>query len=635
MDLYFIKTTEHGSIYKISDFYTGTNYKLNPAYKVNVNLKADQLTNVVLPPALSFNPKDFSHITVPSENIIYKINRYDYENNNQFKLFLEEDALLSNYVEFISKKMYLSRSNNPVNFTGVHDIKDTAIKHTATYNNQPVHAEYTGLWVVYTFLKTSSDIEFQFSNLDAGKLPLVEGTFGTFGSLVTLYPNQLGGNPFELSYYLKFAYVGADLYQFVSNSGGASWVKTQKNVPDFRDLPGSIQRSNSIISNDRTTVLTGDLDTINVAFPMDTTLVKLETYVSNEGNSSDVDQSITVSIPSFYNIESFNHSDALVSVKVIPEEFLVPNGQTFTFDWTEKLSRYDKGTGGFREIILTNEEYRVKYVNVNNHLQIINPSFGNVFENYRLPTGNVKSFRSIFSFDYSAAIGIIQTEPFRRNYLSFWGQLIEIPNKYLVFNVRVAITSSDVLYEVYTDKFNVIASGRLNWFTNYSLDQLDLYAANNPTYRDQFLTNQISGAINNIGISALGGFVAGGPGGAAVGAISSSIVSIGANVMNLNHMEKGLKDKADAILGQNELSMALLRGYGCYMIFIRPEETVLNQMLDTYKYIGFPCGLEFTLNGNLLTGHNVVTGRMIEMVKNNYVTNEINKKLSEGVVIII
>ena len=87
MDIYFIKATKHGQVYKLSDFYNGTNFKLDPTYKLDVNLKADNLTSIVLPNGLLFDPRNFTHVIAPDMDIIYKINRYDYENSNQLKLF--------------------------------------------------------------------------------------------------------------------------------------------------------------------------------------------------------------------------------------------------------------------------------------------------------------------------------------------------------------------------------------------------------------------------------------------------------------------------------------------------------------------------------------------------------------------
>src|SRR5690554_6510743 len=128
MDLYFIKATKHGQVYKLSDFYNGTNFKLDPDYKVDANLKADNTTSIVIPTNVTFNPKDFTHIIVPSLDMIYNINRYDYEDTTQYRICLEADEFIANYHEFINKKVYLTRSNHPDNFNGFHDIKDIAIK---------------------------------------------------------------------------------------------------------------------------------------------------------------------------------------------------------------------------------------------------------------------------------------------------------------------------------------------------------------------------------------------------------------------------------------------------------------------------------------------------------------------------
>lgn len=639
MDLYFIKATMHGSVYKLSDFYIGSNYKLNPDYKVNVNLKADNLTSIVLPPALTFNPRDFTHIIVPSLDMIYKINRYDYENNNQVKLFLEEDAFISSYHDFITKDIYINRSNSANLFTGLHDIKDIAIKHQANHFSRGVAENYTGLWALFTFQKSDNDITIKTKNLDI--LPFVEGsgTFTSLGELKTAYPDDDPSiiTPFNVDYYLKFAKLtNGHLYQCVWISGVLLWSRVQTNMPElehaatnqFGPMP-ALASKNSVI------VLTGDVDTINIAFPLDCTV---STLINYNISAAPGNQNVYTTLPSFYNIDSFGDAtDDLLSIKIITEEFIIESDNIVYDSGAQKLERYyliGSGVEQQKYVTLTPSSYRLKVITNNIYSKL---NGGKHAENHlqRANSLIINQFKNIFNFDYSYYEGILNTEPFKKYFISLYGQLIQIPNKYLNFNVRIAITSSDVLYEVYTDKHNVIASGRLQWFTRYALDQLDLFMANNPTYKEQFWTNQISGAIKNIGLGAVGGSLSAGPGlGTAIG-VTSSVVSIATNITNLHFMEKGYKDKADEIIGQNDLSMSLLRGYGVYMIEVVPDAVSLNQMIETYNLIGFPCGTKLKPNTIITSGNNVIAGRMLEVVKNNYVTNEINKKLSEGVVVIL
>ena len=639
MDLYFIKATMHGSVYKLSDFYIGSNYKLNPDYKVNVNLKADNLTSIVLPPALTFNPRDFTHIIVPSLDMIYKINRYDYENNNQVKLFLEEDAFISSYHDFITKDIYINRSNSANLFTGLHDIKDIAIKHQANHFSRSVAENYTGLWALFTFQKSDNDITIKTKDLDI--LPFVEGsgTFTSLGELQAAYPDDDPSvvTPFNVDYYLKFARLtNGHLYQCVWISGVLLWSRVQENMPElehaatnqFGPMP-ALASKNSVI------VLTGDVDTINIAFPLDCTV---STLINYNIDSAPGNQNVYTTLPSFYNIDSFGDAtDDLLSIKIITEEFIIESDHIVYDSGAQKLERYyllGSGVEQFKNVTLTPSSYRLKVITNNIYSKL---NGGKAAQNHlqRANSLIITQFKNIFNFDYSAYEGILNTEPFKKYFISLYGQLIQIPNKYLNFNVRIAITSSDVLYEVYTDKHNVIASGRLQWFTRYALDQLDLFMANNPTYKEQFWTNQISGAIKNIGLGAVGGSLSAGPGlGTAIG-VTSSVVSIATNITNLHFMEKGYKDKADEIIGQNDLSMSLLRGYGVYMIEVVPDAVSLNQMIETYNLIGFPCGTKLKPNTIITSGNNVIAGRMLEVVKNNYVTNEINKKLNEGVVVIL
>lgn len=638
MDLYFIKATMHGSVYKLSDFYTGSNYKLNPDYKINVNLKADNLTSIVLPPGLSFDPRNFTHVIVPDMDIVYKINRYDYENSNQVKLFLEEDAFISSYHDFITKDIYINRSNSANLFTGLHDVKDIAIKHQANYFSRAVPENYTGLWALFTFQKSDNDITIKTKNLDI--LPFVEGS-GTFRSLLELrseYPDYETDviTPFNVDYYLKFAKLtNGNLYQCIWVYGALEWSMVQTNMPilehnvsqQFGPMP-ALAYKNSVI------VLTGDVDTINIAFPLDCTVSTLINYNIKDAPGN---QNVYTTLPSFYNIDSFGDAtDDLLSIKIITEEFIIESDFYSLLD--QKLERYyllgNPGVNQHQDVTLTPSSYRLKVITNNIYSKL---NGGKAAQNHlqRANSLIINQFKNIFNFDYTAYEGILNTEPFKKYFISLYGQLIQIPNKYLNFNVRIAITSSDVLYEVYTDKHNVIASGRLQWFTRYALDQLDLFMANNPTYKEQFWTNQISGAIKNIGLGAVGGSLSAGPSlGTAIG-VTSSVVSIATNITNLHYMEKGYKDKSDEIIGQNDLSMSLLKGYGVYMIEVTPDAVSLNQMIETYNLIGFPCGTKLKPNTIITSGNNVIAGRMLEVVKNNYVTNEINKKLNEGVVVIL
>ena len=383
-------------------------------------------------------------------------------------------------------------------------------------------------------------------------------------------------------------------------------------------------------------VLTGDVDTINIAFPLDCTVASKISYHVGIA-SSNTNEIINTSLASFYNIDSLGaFSDDLISIKIVPEELIME--PILTTDIDNKLEKYNYqvvASVAATYVDFTTAEYFSKIINNNLYSKLYGGRGTDFMKDYTLNSVVVTQFKNDFSFDYSSIFTVNNTDPFKKYYLSFYGEIIEIPSKYLKFNVRIAVTSTDVIYEVYTDfKYNVIGSGRLPWFTKYALDQLDLYVANNPTYREQFWTNQISGAIRGVGLGALGGALNGRSIGVGAGlGAANSILTTATGMMNMHFMEKGLRDKADQIFGQNDLSMALIKGFGVYLIAITPESAVLNQMLDTLSLIGFPVGKIAKLN-TLLESRMVVAGKMIETVKNHYVTNEINKKIIEGVVII-
>ncbi len=627
MDIYFIKATKHGQFYKLSDFYNGTNFKLDPTYKLDVNLKADNLTSIVLPNGLLFDPRNFTHVIAPDMDIIYKINRYDYENSNQLKLFLEEDAFISNYHNFITKDIYINRSNRSSLFTGLHDVKDIAIKHNATYQAVSKPNYYTGLWIMYTFQRPSTDIIFTFKDFE--NIPLLEGNFTTLSNIKLTYPDVTTTDPYSVDYYLKFVKLtNNDLYQAVFTTGKVEWIKIQTPFP-YKLQIANITGFEGVAKTNDTIVVTGDVDTINISFPLDATLSGLVRYFSSSLNNN---PEIVTSIPTFYNIDGFNNADALISVKVVPQEMIIEPSSVQSYLNISKLKYYELIPPSNLEYVMTSETYNTKLIQPSD-IYFKTRTESDLFD-VKITSVINKQFKNIFEFAYPSENTMLNTEPFNKYFLSFYGEVIQIPTKYLSdFKIRIAIVSTDVLYEVYTDKYNVIASGRLQWFARYSVDQLNIFMANNPTYKEQFWTNQIAGAIKNIGLGAVGGTLSAGPGlGTAIG-VASSIVSIASNITNLHYMEKGYKDKADEIRGQNDLAMALVRGYGVYLIKVTPETNVKNQMIETFNLIGFPCGTKLKPNTIITSGNNVIAGRMLEVVKNNYVTNEINKKIAEGVVI--
>ena len=175
-------------------------------------------------------------------------------------------------------------------------------------------------------------------------------------------------------------------------------------------------------------------------------------------------------------------------------------------------------------------------------------------------------------------------EPFKNRYLYVYGELISIPNRIYYekeIRMRLIIDSTDTIYEIYTDDIVVLKSGILPWYTRYELDKLDIYRANNPTYKEQFWTNQLSGAIKGITFGALKGGA-----GAATAALGSAM-NIGASAISMAQTEEGLRLQADQVMGINNLSLTLMKGFAIYWVVMSPESIALNHTIEAYQTQGF------------------------------------------------
>jgi hypothetical protein len=383
--------------------------------------------------------------------------------------------------------------------------------------------------------------------------------------------------------------------------------------------------------------LTGDVDTINVLLPLDATLVQI--VPTNNGN-------FALSTPSFYHYKTNNKPDKLLSIRLIPEKLL---GSMTLSDQANlaRLTRVTKSASGpyYMTGTATATGYESKIINFQNTLLNMT-TYSSAAPGWSLPVFTAKQFRTDFTFSQSGITSPIHYEPFARYFLSFYGSLVPIPARYASsFNVRLAMTATSILFEVYTDRYNIIGSGDLKWFTRFTVDLLDLYQANNPTYKEQFWTSQLSSAIRSVGGGAVGGFVAGGPAGAAAGlaaGTTNALMTTVTSSLNRHWMEKGLKDNADQIQGINDVALSLVKGFDAYIIKIVPENTALNQMQTALELTGFPCQTITTIDDltavtNVKTGlgnTKVIQGQTMGTVKNAYATTWINLKLKEGVIII-
>ena len=658
---YFIKATYTNSIYKISDFYVGTSFKLDPDKSLDILLEASD-GRVITKPTTGVLPdettiRDYTHVIIPSQSKVYRINRFVYVNINQTRMELEEDAIMSHYNELINADVMLTRANDMDVFTGVNDIRDLAIKHTAkVYQTQATNND-TGAWIMMTFQDDAPDVEFEFQPITLDTVPTVpEREFSTLSALNAAYPPITNiKDPWECDYYLKFAYVTVEntFYQATKQAGHIYWRKIKHDAAYtsiyYHELSGistTFVENKRVVKYAKKVVNTGDINSFSIAFPLDATLA----YMFIFGDTTPR----YVRIPTYYELKSFNRPTMVTSIKIIPGALIDQQVVTSQNEQLVEKLTFNSGISPnppSYDVELTSTLYPIKSFYAPNLYLSTEKKVGDSLERFpEVPVANIYAFKTLFNFN-STLNYVTDYEPFSKYFLYFFGELVEIPARYITnFNIRLAITSTDIIFEVYTDNFNVIASGRLQWFTRYSVDQLKLFEANNPTYKEQYWTNQLSGAIRSIGTGAIGGAVAGSavPGfgtaagaiGGAAGAAFKTAVTFTTNAVNHNWMIKGLKDQADQIFGENDVSMTLLKGFSATIIKVEPELRVWSQMIESYNLTGFPVATikkisNLAYQGNTTFGSSkVIAGNLIQTVKNQFVTDDINDKLKLGIILV-
>jgi len=161
MQLYFVKATYSKNVYKIGDFFLNGAYKLVANKLLNINSRIPNegvsffiTKNLILDDTTDI--RDHTHVIVPEYNKIYKITDSQYINAQQYRLNLEEDALIGNYVALSTTDIILSRTNDTDLFRGQNDVSDLALKQTVA-TKVISSATKTGKWALI-FMQIDSDI---------------------------------------------------------------------------------------------------------------------------------------------------------------------------------------------------------------------------------------------------------------------------------------------------------------------------------------------------------------------------------------------------------------------------------------------------------------------------------------------
>lgn len=612
---YFTKATYTNGIYKISDFYTGNNYKLTPSRSLDILLEVSDGVVLTKPTTGilgdSTNIRDYTHMLVPSQKKIYRITKFIYVNINQTSMVLEEDPLIGHYQTLKDEDIILMRTNDSTLFRGVNDIADLTVKKTVETKVISSDSK-TGKWALIFFQynkdKTSYGLNFAY---DIVSLAFNVERFSTITALTTAYPESLTDTPNIYNYYQKIVYVteagSSGRYQCVYyKNRGVGRLKWVLLTASALQTYGSIYfRLGTSVGNK---LYASDIKNIIIALP----------YEDLQDSDSD-------------RIYSFQHfigpvdSGDVIDIKIVDDILLKDLSVTYSLtdrQLTKNItSNFIRSIKTYSDAALTNELTDDKFLLVNDFVSEIdlNPRY---FTTTPVPT---------------------DAEPFKKYELNIFGKNFDIPY-YLTNDIKllIAINSGVINYTIfYNDKRNILASGSFTHSMRYKVDKLDDFYNQNPTYKEQFWTNQISGAIKSIGVGAIGGAVKGGPIGAAAGAaagLANSAVSTTIASVNLHFQEKGLRLMPDQIYGDiSELTLQFENIFGIYWVKKTSENA--DMMRIEYDLKGFPTSYikkisDLTRSTSIFGSSVVIYGEIKNVIKNEFTTGFINSKLKEGIILV-
>lgn len=599
MNVFFIKATYQNNVYQLSDFFTGTQYKQDALKKLDLVIKCDDgITSIIVPnklPDLS-DVKDYTHVIIPEQEKIYKIIATDYYNTSQYEVTLDDDPFIANYQELKTKNLIINRTNDFTYFRGIHDISDMTTKRTTlpfySPNANPISKIGPFALLFFQSDVAGKTIELKFNTGSGENLE----RFASFADIVTAYPETITSTPQIFDYYMKQVKLSTDgttFYQCQYITNRLRWVKF-----DYYTETVSFTASNLVNFKANAS----DLNMVCIALPFAVNVSKTTLFPNYEVSKS------------FLHLESFNQTEFLFDIKIVDESAI---------DFSVFDQPYDSVTKEAKTII---SSFPLSF-NSDGFFYLI-------------------SSKTITNVSRPEVTNVLSFPPFSKHYLSIYGQRFEISPRYfdklyLMQSISVGAIDYILFYET---KDNIIASGSFTNQTKWSIDQLNRFYEQNPTYKDQFYLKMMT----DIGMKTVGGAIGGSviPGvgtlvGGAIG-LGAGLLDAGLSQINLNYQEKGLSLQPDQIMGNNaSLPLQLINKFG---IFWLEEKVVagggLEEMKTEYALRGFPTSIvakidDLTLRPNdIFTTVKLVHGELKETVKNHYVSGAINTKLKEGVIII-
>lgn len=619
MQLYFLKATYTNNVYKVSDFFVMGSPVLNANKMLDINFRPDDgLTSFItrqieLPDATTI--RDHTHVIVPEFEKIYRIQSIDYLNIDQYRIVLDEDPFIANYNTLQSKDLLVTRSNDPDYFRGVHDISDLTLKETVE-TTVIQSATKTGKWalIFMQFNPNKDRYGLNFRN-DFISAFITRERFATLSALTTAYPEVQTTTPSAYDYFQKVVYVTAEAksYQcvWIGFVSGASPYNNRLRWIEFTPHSGLYYGSLYFDKNSgvQTKLNPSDIKNVVIALPFE------NCFADGDANR----------VYSFMDFIGPVDSGDVIDIKIVDDILLGID----TITYTDIADREFVKTITFKRGGFINS-----YVDASTPTAITDWKFVAFYE--------FEADIDIKPGYFSTTPAITDSEPFKKYELYIFGKRFQIPY-YLTPGIRllIALNSGVVNYIIYhTDKRNIIASGSFTHSAKYQVDLLDQFYNQNPTYKEQFFTKMALDSIKTIGGGAIAGSVVpglGNLGGLALG-IAGAGVDAGISMINFNFMEKSLKLKPDQIFGDNsDMTLQLLSVFGIYWVKKTSENADL--MKREYDLKGFPTLIyqsisDLSYEVSFLGTSKVIYGELKTVIKNNYVTDFINQKLKEGVVLV-
>ena len=610
MQLYFIKATYTNNVYKLSDFFVGSNYNLIATKMLDINFRPDDglssfiTSKIILPDTTKI--WDHTHIIVPEYKKIYRIASIDYVNNDQYNVTLDEDPLIANYKELETKDIILMRTNDITLFRGVNDIADLTLKETVetkVFSSPTKSGKWALIFMQYNPDKTRYGLKF------ASSIPKLHyEAFSNFSAITTKYPEVTTTTPNLYDYFQKVVYdvSGDKLYQCVYDGSGTNarlyWTEFTPstvtnvyfNVADT--IGGRLSQS--------------DVRNVVIALPFENNM-----------------QGLTLSsrLLSYQNFIGPIDEVETLEIKIV-DDILLPL-QSMTYSLVGRVMTKTFGSDGSWLVKLYDASSGGSEITAHQILSLLRAE-----TDIELDPGYI-----------TTSPKPTDAEPFKKYDLYVFGKKFQIPY-YLTddLHLLIAVNSGVINYIIYyNNKRYILGSGSFTHSMRYQADKLDQFYNQNPTYKEQFFVKMGTDAMKTVVGGAVAGSVVPGIGtiaGAGLGLVSAG-VDAGLSMINLHYQEKSLRLQPEQIFGEiSEVTLQLLNIFGIY--FVKRTSENSDMMKIEYDLRGFPLTKVKTIT--TLTGETsffglsiVVYGELKGVIKNEFVTGFINNKLKEGIVLVL